>query len=109
MFDHVPQPYLTVETGEAYQPVRLVYEINHAQNLIQCLNRLKCIQKSSVAHSWSWHWEEECDNLRFESLNTFKKDPTRPVRLGILNIQEDRFYIYLPSFKRACLALNFFY
>ena len=35
MFDRLQKPFLTVETGEAYQPIRLTYEIkNEAKKII---------------------------------------------------------------------------
>ncbi|EKD73165.1 MAG: hypothetical protein ACD_45C00425G0001, partial [uncultured bacterium] len=44
-----------------------------------------------------------------ESLDTYKKNSEHPVRLATLAIRQDKLYIHTPSFKRACLAMPFFY
>lgn len=109
MFERLQKPFLTVETGEAYQPIRLTYEIYHKDQLIEKLNHLKCGEKNPSGLSWNWFWRNECDDLRFESLDTFKKNPEHALRLGTLTIRNDMLYVNLPSFKRACLAVPFFH
>src|SRR3990167_1072409 len=109
MFDRLQRPFLTVETGEAYQPIRLNYELLQKDPLIDKLNQLKCLKKNPVASSWDWFWQAECDDLHFESLDSFKRMSDRPVRLGTITIRDDHFYFNLPSFKRACLAVPFFH
>lgn len=110
MFERLQKPFLTVETGEAYQPVRLVYELHEADKLREKLNQLHCCEKTgSGNNTWNWYWRGECEDLRFDSLDGFKRHPEHPVRLGTLNIREGLLYINLPSFKRACLAVPFFY
>lgn len=108
MFERLQKPFLTVETGEAYQPVRLSYDLTQEVDLIETLDQLKCVEKKQT-HSWSWYWREECDNLHFESLDSFQKNPQNPIRLGTLTIRDNRLFINLPSFKRACLAVPFFH
>jgi hypothetical protein len=108
MFDRLQKPFLTVETGEAYQPIRLMYDVSQADGLVKALDELKCIQKNMTANTWTWYWKDECDSVHFESLDSFRKSETHPVRLGTLTLREDRLYINLPSFKRACIAANFF-
>ena len=70
---------------------------------------MQCIQKNTSANSWSWYWKAECDDLHFESLAAFRKNPDHPVRLATLILRDNKFYINLPSFKRACLAVPFFH
>jgi hypothetical protein len=112
MFDRLQKPFLTVETGEAYQPLRLTYQLadnfNKAQ-LVDILNNLQCLIKSPSNDSWNWYWKAECDGLHFESLDSFKRNTEHPVRLGTLLIKNNNFYISMPSFKRACLAVPFFH
>ena len=108
MFDRLQKPFLTVETGEAYQPVRLTYDLRKKDELLSALEKLQCIQKNTTANSWSWYWKAECDGLHFESLTSFRKNPEHPLRLATLILRDDKFYINLPSFKRACLAVPFF-
>lgn len=109
MFDRLQKPFLTVETGEAYQPIRLTYELYQKDDLIALLNKLKCCEKNPNALSWNWFWRNECDELHFESLDSYKKNPEHPLRLGTLTMRDDALYINLPSFKRACLAAPFFH
>src|SRR3990167_6687143 len=109
MFDRLQKPFLTVETGEAYQPIRLTYEIIHHPGLETALQNLSCLQKQAAIHTWHWYWKDECDNLHFESLDSFRKNPEHPVRLGTITLREDKLYFNLPSFKRACMAVPFFY
>lgn len=109
MFERLQKPFLTVETGEAYQPIRLAYEFSQKDKLVKALNELKCCQKNSNGETWNWYWRDECDDLHFESLETFKRNPSHPLRIGTLTIREDKLYINLPSFKRACMAVPFFH
>lgn len=109
MFERLKKPFLTVETGEGYQPIRLTYEIFQREPLIEALNNLKCLEKSHGGESWTWYWRDECDDLHFESIDSYQKDPEKPVRLGTLQIRKNRLYLNLPSFKRACLAVPFFH
>lgn len=108
MFERLQKPFLTVETGEAYQPIRLTYDLLKETALISKLNELKCLEKNPSTMSWNWFWRDECADLNFESIDTFKK-PENPIRLGTLTIRDKQLYINLSSFKRACLAVPFFY
>jgi hypothetical protein len=109
MFERLQKPFLTVETGEAYQPIRLTYRLRDKANLIATLNKLKCLEKNSPSNHWNWYWKEECDDLHFESIDAFKRRPERPIRLGTILIRNEKLYFNLPSFKRACLAVPFFF
>jgi hypothetical protein len=109
MFERLKKPFLTVETGEAYQPIRLSFLITQKAELTTLLNNLKCCkQKSHSSNSWDWFWKEECEHLQFESLDSFKKNPDRLIRLGTFILSENNLYLNLTSFKRACLAVPFF-
>lgn len=111
MFERLQKPFLTVETGEAYQPIRLTYDLNASNKnaLIEALSQLQCLEKNPTANSWNWFWKAECDDLHFESLDSFQRNPEHALRLGTLSIRENVLYINLPSFKRACLAVPFFH
>lgn len=109
MFDRLQKPFLTVETGEAYQPIRLTYQLVNKEGFFAALEKLKCIQATKTANSWSWYWQDECDQLHFESLTSFRKNSENPVRLASLTVRDDKFYVNLTSFKRACLAVPFFH
>jgi hypothetical protein len=109
MFERLQKPFLTVETGEAYQPIRLTYDIAQQDKLIDILNKLKCCEKNPTGVTWNWFWRDECGELHFESLDTYKKNPQSPLRLGTCTIRNNTLYLNLPSFKRACLAVPFFH
>lgn len=109
MFERIQKPFLTVETGEAYGPVRLDYDVYQPEKLIECLNALTCCEKSAAKGSWNWLWRGECNNLHFESLTSQPQNLHRPMRLGTLVLSGDHLFISLPSFKRACLAVPFFH
>lgn len=111
MFDRLQKPFLTVETGEAYQPVRLTFLIEPSKQdaLIERLEKLQCIQKNVTSNAWTWYWKGECDDLHFESIDAFHKNPANATRLGTLAIRENKLYLNLNSFKRACMAVPFFY
>lgn len=108
MFERLQKPFLTVETGEAYQPIRLSYAVLQKDKLLDIIKSIKCLEPSSSANSWNWFWRDECEDLHFESLDSFRKNPQHPVRLGTFTFRDDALYINLPSFKRACMATPFF-
>lgn len=108
MFERLQKPFLTVETGEAYQPIRLVYTVAHKEKLIHALDALKCLEKNTN-ESWQWFWRAESDDLHFESVDSYQRNPNNVLRVGTLSIREDKFYLSLASFKRACLAVPFFH
>lgn len=107
MFDRLQRPFLTVETGEAYQPIRLIYNVYQPDKLSEALEKLNCIQKNPTANSWSWYWKAECDDLHFESVDSYRKNTENPIRLATMNFRDGKLYINLPSFKRACLTVPF--
>lgn len=109
MFERLQKPFLTVETGEAYQPIRLSYDLHQKDKIIEILNKLNCCEKNPHANSWNWFWRGECDDLQFESLESFKKNPDHPIRLSTISLNQHHLFINLPSFKRACLAVPFFH
>jgi len=109
MFDRLQKPFLTVETGEAYQPIRLTYALLQPEKLLQTLEGLQCIQKNPTPNSWSWYWKAECDDLHFESVNSYQRAPDRPLRLATITLRDGKVLVNLTSFKRACLAVPFFH
>lgn len=108
MFERLQKPFLTVETGEAYQPIRITYDLLQKDKFLDAVKSIKCLEKKQE-NAWNWFWKEECDDLHFESIDSFKKSPTHPIRLATLTIRDDKLFINLPSFKRACLAVPFFH
>jgi len=107
MFDRLQKPFLTVETGEAYQPIRLTYELHQSDKVVEALEKIQCIEKTTSANTWNWYWKAESEDLRFESIDAFRKNPDNPVRLGTITLRIGKLFINLPSFKRACIAVPF--
>ena len=103
MFERLQKPFLTVETGEAYQPIRVAYDLLQPDKLNDALSQLKCLECKN--NNWNIYWSDETDDLHFESLDSYKKHPNKPVRLGGFVIKENMLYLNLPSFKRACLLV----
>lgn len=109
MFDRLQKPFLTVETGEAYQPIRLTFDLYQPEKIAEALEKLQCIQKNPTPNAWSWYWKAECEDTHFESLDSYRKNPDNPARLATITLREGKLYINLPSFKRACIAIPFFH
>lgn len=109
MFERLQKPFLTVETGEAYQPIRLTYVVLDTTRLVEQLNAIHCLEKTTQPNTWHWFWLEECAGLHFESIESFQQNPKHPVRLATLSLKDNVLYITLSSFKRACLAVSFFH
>jgi hypothetical protein len=105
MFERLEKSFLTIETGEAYQPVRVAYDLLQPNKLQMIFDQLKCVAtKNRNDQSWEIFWRDETDEIHFESLESFKK-PSNPLRLGTFIIKNDTLYLNLPSFKRACLLI----
>lgn len=110
MFDRLQKPFLTVETGEAYQPIRLSYYLFDKDELIKKLGDMQCItQNPANLDSWTWFWKSECDDLHFESVDSYRKNALNALRLGTITVRGNQLFLNLPSFKRACMAISFFY
>jgi len=107
MFERPQKPFLTVDTGEAYQPIRLTYEIHQKDKLIERLNAMACCKKGRNANTWDWFWQNECADLPFESLESYQQSTSAPLRLGTFSVCDQSLFLTLPSFKRACLAIPF--
>ncbi len=109
MFDRLQKPFLTVETGEAYQPIRLTYTLLQPELLEKTLESLQCMKKNTTSNSWSWYWSDECADLHFESVNSYQKNSSYPLRLATITLRDEKVYVNLTSFKRACMAVPFFH
>lgn len=108
MFERLQKPFLTVETGEAYQPIRISYDILDATKLKAVFEKLNLLESKDVG-GWNIFWRDECQDLHFESVENYKQNPKHPVRLGTFVIKNNILYLNLPSFKRACLLIPFFH
>lgn len=104
MFERLQKPFLTVETGEAYQPIRIAYDLLQPEKLNTVIAALKCIE-AKKGGGWSVFWRDESDDIHFESLDSYKKDPENSLRLATIVIKDKSLYLNLPSFKRACLLV----
>ncbi len=108
MFERIEKPFLTVETGEAYQPIRLTYAVTERAKLIERLDSFKCLEKSA-SENWQWFWRAESDEIHFESVDSYQRNPNNALRLGSFILRENHLCLNLASFKRACLAVPFFH
>lgn len=104
MFERLQKPFLTVETGEAYQPIRVAYDLLQPDKLNSLISTIKCMEPKHGG-GWNVFWRDECDETHFESLDSYKKNTASPLRLGTIIIRDKTVYFNLPSFKRACLLV----
>lgn len=104
MFERLQKPFLTIETGEAYQPVRITYEVLQPDVITNALNKLECLEQKH-ASNWNLFWRGECNDLHFESISSYKRNTGHQLRLGSILMKEGKLYLNLPSFKRACLLV----
>ncbi len=51
MLDRIQKPFMTVDTGEAYQPLRLTYDLYDSTALIAALNQINCLTKNAAGDS----------------------------------------------------------
>lgn len=107
MFERLQKPFLTVETGEAYQAIRLVFQIQDESAVVDKLNHLKSVSPVSK-NQFNWFWRDETESLPFSSLESLRILNTKHIRLASLTLKEGKLFIQLHSFKRACIALSFF-
>jgi hypothetical protein len=87
MFERLQKPFLTIETGEAYQPVRIAYDLLQPDKLKAAFEKLKCIESKNLSNSWEIFWRDETEEVHFESLDSFKK-PATPLRLGTFILKD---------------------
>src|SRR5262249_17424989 len=83
------------------------YDILQPEKLADVIKNIKCIEIKDPKHKNSWNifWRGECDDVHFESIDSYKKNPQTPLRLGTFILRDSTFYLNLPSFKRACLLI----
>lgn len=109
-------PWLTLVTGEPYQPARTYYQLHAPVTaLTDCFQRLDCIVPGNRKGQWLWQFEAEAQRLRFERIHRQLKAEERPVTLGQFEIVEPALADELPSltltlfsFDRLLQAIPFF-
>lgn len=99
-------PFLTVDTGEVYQPIRLTFKIKNLVLVKEQIDDLACMKKINQ-NTWQWLWCNETAELPFASTSNFNQSGS--IKLGALFRCGELLYLNLQSFKRACLAIPFFY
>jgi len=106
-------PWLTLVTGEPYQPARVYYQLSNlaeaqAQRLTECFQQLDCIVPGNRKGQWLWQFEAEAQRLRFERLYRQLTPEERPVILGLFEISEAGVALTVLSFDRLLQAVPFF-
>jgi hypothetical protein len=99
---------LKTKTGEPYQPCRVNYDIYDHLQLESILEQLQCMVPGNTPGQWQWLLDYEARRLRFQRI--YRKIPyaQRPVVLGNLQRQADRFWLTLYSFDRLLQGILFF-
>lgn len=107
-------PWLTLTTGEPYQPARIYYsfqdpdQANALAALAGCFQRLDCMVPGNRKGQWQWQFEAEAQRLRFERLYRQLKAEERPVTLGQFEIGATGATLTVFSFDRLLQAIPFF-
>ena len=100
---------LTTVTGEAYQPVRLYYQILNQKIVTGRFNRLRCIESQPQRDRWVWYYRDEAKNLKFDLPYSQIPKSDRPVVLAYITLHSQTEIIFdLHSFERAIAAIKFF-
>lgn len=96
-------------TGEAYQPVRLYYEVLSQKTVIGAFKKLRCMMLDPTSQDhWQWLYDQEARKLRFSvSYNKVPKE-YRPIVLGDFYFRDEIMILDLRSFDRAIAAIEFF-
>jgi tetratricopeptide (TPR) repeat protein len=103
----IPKPFRSLDTGEAYQPTRLIFEIVDIIKLITTLNNLKCCSKTSST-CWNLYWRDELDDTQFQSVDDYQR-PNEPIILAKISINATDLQLNTLSIKRLALLAPFFY
>ncbi|NJN30642.1 MAG: hypothetical protein HC824_09605 [Synechococcales cyanobacterium RM1_1_8] len=101
-------PWLTLVTGEPYQPARAYYQLpGEAKALTDCFQRLDCMVPGNRKGLWLWQFEAEAKRLRFERLYRQLKANERPVTLGQFELSAEGARLTVFSFDRLLQAIPF--
>jgi len=107
--DHSDQPILATITGEYFQPVRLHYRVFDHENLVQAIERLRCVARDPTQQRWVWLYDYEAKNLQFKHSYAQIPKELHPLVLGSFFLRaKDTLLLDLRSFERASLAIPFF-
>ncbi len=109
-------PWLTLVTGDPYQPTRAYYQLHESvTTLTDCFQKLDCIVPGNRKGQWLWQFEAEAQRLRFECIHRQLPSEARPVTLGQFEISEPdsaegqaTVALTLFSFDRLLQAIPFF-
>lgn len=102
--------YQIVETGEPYQPVRLSFTVCDKHALTSVLDQIDCFIAESTPQTWKWQRIKEAQHLQLLGEMHLESNTLPAINLGLINMADEyQFYIHLPSFERAYLALPYLY
>ncbi len=102
-------PWLTLVTGEPYQPARVYYQLlGEVSAFRDRLQQLDCIVPGNRKGQWLWQFEAEAERLRFERIYRQLTPEERPVTLGQFEIFDNGVTLTVLSFDRLLQAIPFF-
>lgn len=106
-------PWLTLVTGEPYQPARAYYEFSgqlksEVSALTTGFQQLDCMVPGNRKGQWLWQFEAEAERLRFERIYRQLTPEERPVTLGQLQVTDGGVTLTVLSFDRLLQAVPFF-
>jgi hypothetical protein len=105
-----PDALLSTVTGEAFQPVRLYYEIPNGEAVTKAFKKLACMDHDRRAGCWVWLYEREAARLRFGMPRESLPAAAHPIVIGRFHLHEagTRMFLAVRSNERAFEAAKFF-
>ena len=100
------QAYLSVDTGEIFQPVRLYYRVAKSSQIVDRFLHLACMQFHPTYERWVWLLTGEATALPFQHPTPSMNDA--PVALGAWRVMKRMMVLDVFSCERALQAIPFF-
>lgn len=98
-------PIAFTTTGEAFQPVRIHYEVSDPETLQKRFSEMECMDYDPNEKRWVWGYTGEAEKLEFEQ----RPITENPIVLGEFIASDGGEYVLnLRSPERAVKAIQFF-
>lgn len=95
-------------TGEAFQPVRLHYQVLSRSKLVQAFRKLRCLDYDAELRRWVWLYAHEAKRLALPIPHARLEPELHPIVIGAFFLRPEELVLDLRSTERALLALPFF-
>ncbi len=96
-------------TGEVFLPIRLYYIIHSKSGVEDAFSKIRCMDYDEAGDRWTWLFDDEARNLKFEKPYSSIPIHKRPIILGSFYTRIDtEMYLDIGSRDRAIHAVKFF-